>query len=159
VLRNLLVIFEMIALCLMFMYYKISLDRSAIIYGRSLIVIVYISSFLLLNLTTADNYIFLIVTILFSVGIIVISRINPQHGFKQIVWIGLGIVLFFATYFMIKKIKILKSWFIYYFFASIALFGMTLLLGERFKGPINWISIGGITFQPTEVIKILTIFL
>ena len=157
--RNLLFIFEMIALFLMFMYYKNSLDRSTIIYGLGLIFIVYISNFLLLKITTGDNYIFLIVTMLSSIGIIMIYRINPQQGFKQIVWIGLGIVLFFATYFMIKKIKSLKSWFIYYFFASIALFGMTLLLGERFKGAINWISIGGITFQPTEVIKILTIFL
>ena len=92
--RNLLFIFEMIALFLMFMYYKNSLDRSTIIYGLSLIFIVYISNFLLLKITTGDNYIFLIVTMLSSIGIIMIYRINPQQGFKQIVWIGLGIVLF-----------------------------------------------------------------
>ncbi|NLX62597.1 MAG: FtsW/RodA/SpoVE family cell cycle protein [Tissierellia bacterium] len=157
--RNLLFLFEMMALLLMFMYYKNTLDKSIIIYGLSLIFIVYTSNFLLLKITRGDNYIFLIVTMLASIGIIMIYRINPGQGFKQIIWIGLGIVLFFVTYFIVKKIKGWENWFLYYFIASIVLFLMTLLLGDRFKGAINWISIAGITFQPTEIIKILTIFL
>lgn len=157
--RNLLFIFEVLALLLMFMYYKNSLDKSTIIYGLSLIFIVYIANFILLKITTGDNYIFLIVTMLASIGIIMIYRINPQQGLKQIVWISLGIVLFFTTYFVVKNIKGWKNWFIYYTSASILLFVMTLLLGSRFKGAINWIAIGGITFQPTEIIKILAIFL
>lgn len=157
--RNLLFIFEMLALLLMFVYYRNSLDKSTIIYGLSLIFIVYISNFILLKITTGDNYIFLIVTMLASIGIIMIYRINPQQGFKQIIWITLGIVLFFATYFIVKKIKGWENWFIYYWSSSVFLFVMTLLLGSRFKGAINWISIGGISFQPTEIIKILAIFL
>lgn len=157
--RNLLFIFEMLALLLMFMYYRDTLDKSTIIYGISLIFIVYISNFILLKMSSGDNYIFLIVTMLASIGIIMIYRINPQQGLKQIVWISLGIVLFFATYFIVKKIRGWKNWFIYYFSASVLLFIMTLLLGSRFKGAINWISLGGISVQPTEIIKIISIFL
>ncbi len=36
---------------------------------------------------------------------------------------------------------------------------MTFLLGKRTYGAINWIKIGGISFQPAEIIKILLIFI
>ncbi|HHV47053.1 MAG TPA: FtsW/RodA/SpoVE family cell cycle protein [Tissierellia bacterium] len=157
--RNLLFLFESIALFLMFMYYRNALDRSTIIYGLSLIFIIYISNLILSKIVSGDNYIFLIVTMLASIGIIMIYRINYEQGFKQIIWISLGIVLFFATYFIVKRIKGWEKLFLYYCLASVFLFLATLLLGRRFKGAINWISIGGISFQPTEIIKILAILM
>ena len=157
--RNLLFLFESIALFLMFMYYRNALDRSTIIYGLSLIFIIYISNLILSKIVSGDNYIFLIVTMLASIGIIKIYRINYEQGFKQIIWISLGIVLFFATYFIVKRIKGWEKLFLYYCLASVFLFLATLLLGRRFKGAINWISIGGISFQPTEIIKILAILM
>lgn len=157
--RNLLFIFELIALSLAFFYYKDTLDKFTIIYGLSLVFIVYISNFILLRISTGDSFIFLIVTMLVSIGVLMIYRINPALGMRQIFWIGLGIVLFFVTYFIMKRIRGLENWYLVYGILSLVLFVMTLLLGDRVKGAINWISIGGIRFQPSEIIKILAIFL
>jgi cell division protein FtsW (lipid II flippase) len=88
-----------------------------------------------------------------------IYRIDPVLGMKQVVWIGMGITIFFVTYFVVKKIKGWENWIKLYGALSIGLFILTLLLGTRTKGAINWISIGGFRFQPTEIIKILMIFL
>lgn len=157
--RNLLFLFEVMALFLMFIYYKNLLDRPTIIYGLSLVFIIYVSNFILLKITTGDNYIFLIVTMLASIGIIMIYRINPYQGIKQILWICLGILFFFLTYLILKIVSGWENWFKYYFFVSISLFIMTLILGVNIKGATNWISIGSFNFQPTEITKIIFIFM
>ncbi len=157
--RNLLVLFELMALLLLFIYDKDNLDKTTFISGISLIFIIYISNFILLRISTGDNYIFLIVTMLISIGIIMIYRIDETIGMKQVIWVGMGIIVFFITYFIIKKIKGWKDWILVYGIVSIVLFILTLLLGTRTKGSINWISIGRFSFQPTEIIKLLMIFL
>lgn len=157
--RNLLVLFELMAMFLLFIYDKDNLDRYTFISGITLIFIIYISNFLLLRISTGDNYIFLIVTMLLSIGVIMIYRIDNILGMKQVVWIGMGIMVFFLTYFILKKIKGWQNWTKLYAIASIGLFVLTLLLGTRTKGSINWISIGKFSFQPTEIIKLLMIFL
>ncbi len=157
--RNLLVLLELMALALLFIYDKENLDKFTFISGIVLVFIIYISNFILLRISTGDNYIFLIVTMLISIGVIMIYRIDPVLGMKQVVWIGMGITIFFMTYFILKKIKGWENWIKLYGIISIGLFLLTLLLGTRTKGAINWISIGGFRFQPTEIIKILMIFL
>ncbi|NLW40338.1 MAG: FtsW/RodA/SpoVE family cell cycle protein [Tissierellia bacterium] len=157
--RNLLMLFELLALFLLFIYSKDNLNKFTFIYGIGLILIVYVSNFLLLRISTGDTYIFLIVTMLISIGLIMIYRIDPLLGIKQILWIGMGIFIFFLTYLVFKNIKGWEEWTYFYGIGSIILFIITLLFGSRIRGAINWISIGGLSIQPSEIIKLLTIFL
>ncbi|QQY80862.1 FtsW/RodA/SpoVE family cell cycle protein [Keratinibaculum paraultunense] len=157
--RNLLVLFELMALLLLFVHDKENIDKFTMISAVSLIFIIYISNFILLRVSTGDNYIFLIVTMLISIGVIMIYRIDSTLGMKQVIWAGIGIIIFFTTYLLVKKIKGWENWTKIYAILSIGLFVITLLLGTRKKGSINWIQLGRFSFQPTEIIKILTIFL
>lgn len=157
--RNLLFLFELLAIVLLFVYDRENLDRFTIISGLSLILMIYISNFLLLRISTGDNYIFLITTMLLSIGVIMIYRINPALGMKQVIWIGIGILLFFISYFIVKNIKGWRDWTNIYFIASLGLFVGTLVFGTTKKGSTNWLSIGRFSFQPTEITKILLIFL
>ena len=157
--RNLLFLLELMALVLLFVYDRENLDKFTIISGLSLILMIYISNFLLLRISTGDHYIFLITTMLLSIGVIMIYRINPALGMKQVIWIGIGILMFFISYFVVKNIKGWRDWTNIYFITSIILFVSTLLLGTNKKGSTNWIEIGRFSFQPTEIIKLLLIFL
>lgn len=156
--RNLLFLFELLSLFLLFIYQWEEVDNSTYITGIGLILIIYISNFLLSKISSGDNYIFLIVTMLVSIGIIMIYRIDSSLGIKQLLWLIVGIFVFYATYFILKYIRGWKNWTYLYIGASYFLFMITFVLGERKYGAINWISIGGYSFQPTEITKLLLIF-
>lgn len=157
--RNLVVLFQVLALILFFVTSNGQPDEFILKSSIILIVLTYLSNFLLLKISSGDNYIFLIVTMLLSIGIVMIYRIDPELGARQVIMIGLGIVAFFITYFIIKKIKFWENLTLVYVVGALGLFILTLLLADKTKGSRNWITIAGIRFQPTEIIKIIMIFL
>ncbi|HMM70360.1 MAG TPA: FtsW/RodA/SpoVE family cell cycle protein, partial [Gudongella oleilytica] len=123
------------------------------------LVVVYGANYILSRLSDGDLYIFLIVSMLISIGIIMIFRISSDLGLKQLMWLVIGVGAFFGSYLMITKISFWESLFPVYIAAAYSFFAMTLLLGDRKHGAINWISIGGISFQPAEMTKIILVFI
>lgn len=95
---------------------------------------------------------------LFSIGIVMIYRLDEGLAFKQIIWFAAGIVVFFIAYFGMKLIKSWEKWIYLYAAASLVLFVVTLIFGSNIKGATNWIIIGNFSFQPAELIKILFVF-
>lgn len=157
--RNLLMIFEVLSIILLFLHERENVNKYTLISGIGLIVLVYISNWILIKISPGDHYIFLITTMLLSIGLVIIYRINPLLGVRQLIWVSVGIFLFFITYFIVKKIKKWEEWTELYFILALLLFLATLLLGTTKKGSTNWIEFGRFTFQPTEIIKLLLIFL
>lgn len=155
--QNLIVLVDSMALLLLYLY-RDQFDRFILYTGILLILIIYISNFILLKATSGDHYIFLIMGMLISIGIIMIYRISPTFGFRQVIWFGISMIAYFLFYLGIKNIKGWQNWTKYYAAASLVLFLLTLILGTRVKGATNWIRIGNHSFQPAEIIKLLFIF-
>ncbi|WP_406242099.1 hypothetical protein ACF3M2_14680 [Tissierella carlieri] len=120
--RNLLFIFEILALSLLLVYQGEKIDRLTLGTGIGLILIIYLSNYILAKVSTGDNYIFLIVTMLISIGIIMIYRIDEGLGIKQLIWLSTGIFVFFITYFILKYIRGWKNWIYLYTAGSYVLF-------------------------------------
>lgn len=157
--RRLLFLYEILALSLLFVYQIDKLDKYILATGMGLILLVYISNYLLLKISKGDNYIFLIATMLMSVGIIMIYRISPIAGIRQLMWLSLGIFLFYLTYFITKHFKSLDRLLYLYIGGAYFLFLITFLFGERTYGAINWIKVAGFSFQPAEMTKLILIFI
>lgn len=157
--RNLLFLFEILSLSLLFIYQKGDINENTLMTGIGLVLVIYLSNFLLNKISFGDNYIFLIVTMLISIGIVMIYRIDPKLGVKQLIWVSIGIALFFLSYLIMKHIKHWGEWIYLYIGTSYILFLMTFVFGSRRGGAINWISIGGFTLQPGEITKLVIIFL
>ncbi|WP_130806416.1 FtsW/RodA/SpoVE family cell cycle protein [Senegalia massiliensis] len=155
--HNLLLILNLCSLSLVMLYNK-SFDKLSVgvIFGLTLTI--YISNIILHKISSGDNYILLIVSMMMSLGIIMIYRIDPTLGFKQVIWYMLGIVTFYATYFIVKKLPHLSRWMYLYIGLSLVLFLSTLIFGSTINGSTNWIKIKGYSFQPAEIIKILFVF-
>lgn len=161
--RDLLLVFEILTILLLFLFNHNQNNNPVDIYifilFLGLIFILYISNFILGKVSSGDNYIFLIVSMLLTIGIITIYRINPAMGLKQLVWALMGILLFYLTYFVIRAMRRLEYFTLIYFGASVLLFLITLIFASYDHGAKNWISLGPIGVQPTEFTKILVIFM
>ena len=82
----------------------------------------------------------------------------PGSLFKQFLAILLGLVLFIVLGLFLRDLERVQK--IRWLMAAgaIGLLGITLVLGQAKYGAVNWISIGGFSFQPSEIAKICYIF-
>lgn len=98
------------------------------------------------------------ITILSIIGLLTIylskNVITNSYSYfyRQIIYIIIG----FITLFILKKINfnILKRYNILLYIISIFLLIYVLIFGNRINGSKSWISLFGLSFQPSEFVKI-----
>ena len=118
--------------------------------------------FLRVALPHADPYLFPLVAVLASFGIVMIYRIDEDLAREQAQWFVVGLVLFCATIVFLRDYRVLER---YRYTIAIASIGLLLLprvpgFGGLVNGAYLSISLGPITFQPAEFAKIgIVIFL
>lgn len=76
---------------------------------------------------------------------------------RQLIWIGLAWVIFFIFTFINYRIYYSLAFFIYV--ASLVLVLAVYFAGHQAMGAQRWLSVGGITFQPSEIAKVAIIIL
>lgn len=158
--RILLSFFQILCLVLVLSFSKEDLNINVIKINAILIVAIYFSNLILYKYIKGDHYIFLIAAMLLSIGLIMIYRLNPFLGTKQLILVILGITSFYLTYFILKHIKIWDKLLPLYLGVSYLFFFLTLTLSIKTHGAKNWIVISeNISFQPAELTKIILIFI
>ncbi len=116
------------------------------------------------SLPDADPYLFPLVCVLSSVGIVMVYRIDPVLARQQAQWMVIGVALFGATIVALrsKGVGVLERY--RYTIAAVGI-GVTLLprlpgIGEQVNGAYLDIHVGSISFQPAEFAKVaIVIFL
>jgi cell division protein FtsW (lipid II flippase) len=112
----------------------------------------------------ADPYLFPLVAVLASVGIVMVYRIDPVLARQQAQWMVIGLVLFAATILALRRrgVAVLERY--RYTIAAVGI-GMTVLprlpgIGEQVNGAYLDIHVGSVSFQPAELAKVaIVIFL
>ncbi len=128
--------------------------KDILLVGVGLLGLLIVTYSVLVLCRMGDKFLFLIASMLVTIGAIMLCRIDIALGAKQIVWVGLGAFVFFLAYLVYYKIKFWNKLWLFYAVFSTAMFLLTLIIGERVNGSKNWISIGPLNFQPSELIKI-----
>lgn len=139
-------------------FYKKPYDPYILYAGLSAVLLITLSYLIILKARMGDEYLFLITSMLSSLGIIMLYRLDRVQGFKQIVWFGISIALFFGSYFFSRRIRIWDKLMYFYPACALILFLATLALGRSIRGARNWIIIGRFSIQPSELIKVLFVF-
>ena len=93
-----------------------------------------------------------------TLSLAVTASSAPESLFKQFMAILLGLVLFLVLGIFLRDLSRVQKIRWLMAAAAIGLLGITLLLGKAKYGAVNWISIGGMSFQPSEIAKICYIF-
>jgi cell division protein FtsW (lipid II flippase) len=119
--------------------------------------------FIRITLPHADPYIFPLVAVLASFGIVMVYRIDPTLARQQAQWFVLGLVLFAVTVVAFRDYRKLEQYRYLIVFASLALLLLPRLpgIGYQANGAYLGIRIPGVfVFQPTEFAKIgMVVFL
>lgn len=152
---GLLITFQVLALALAFLFHIQDLSVDSLFFAGGLILTSSISIIIIQKVSTGDPYPLMIVNMIFSIGIIMIYRIRPDLGVKQMVIYLMALIAYFSVYFILKVGQ--RFWegkIIFYYGVTLLLFVVTLVLGEFLHGAKNWITIGGIQVQPSEFAKI-----
>lgn len=153
---NLVIIANIAAYAVLFLYRQ-PFDRNALIICLLVTGLVCTAYFIIAGLELGDEYLFLIVSMLFSLGMIMIYRLDPQLGQKQLIWLAAGLVLFFVSYMFFIKTDIWQRLGLFYAAGAFILNIATIIFAKKINGSTNWIIIQGHSFQLSEVVKILFI--
>ncbi len=152
-----LLLLNVIGFALLFLF-KIPHDTT-ILYAGIIICSVNIGVYCLMYfLDLGDAYLFLMVSILVSIGSIMLMRLDTEYGFSQVIWFCVGIIVFFGAYMALRLFRFWDKLSLFYMAVSIGLFVLTLVFGSTEKGARNWIRIGSRSIQPSEFIKISYLF-
>ena len=157
-LRRLILIFQVLALIIVVFTNKDVPYNQRIIFSLALVLGTYLTSLAANRITKGDKYIILIALFLFSIGSIMIYRLEPSLAIKQSIWLIVGVTTYFLTYGFLKLIKGWERWGLIYYGLVVFLFLITLVFGSVQGGAKNWIIIGPISIQPVEIIKIVLVF-
>lgn len=155
---GLLFIFQIMALFLTLMYDIENTTSKDVFTCISIVIVTFISIKLVTKVTKGDNILLLVVSMLFSIGVVIIYRLDPDMGRRQLIFFIIGSFVFYLTYFILRKIKNWEDYTYFYFIISIALFMVTLVFGFSASGAKNWLSIGDFAIQPSEFIKVPFVF-
>jgi cell division protein FtsW (lipid II flippase) len=137
---------------------NVSLTYGAIFLGLCLVAHV----FLRFALPYADPYLFPLVAVLASFGIVMIYRIDEELAREQAQWFVVGLICFAATVVFLRDYRVLERYRYLIAIASIALLMLPRfpVVGGIVNGAYLSITIGPITFQPAEFAKIgIVVFL
>lgn len=93
-----------------------------------------------------------------TLSLAVTTSAYPGSVFKQAFCVCLGLALFFGLCWFLRDLNRAKQ--IIYILMGISVFLLiiNLLLGTVKNGAQNWVQIGGFSFQPSELVKIVFIY-
>jgi len=117
-----------------------------------------------------DQVLFPIVATLAGIGLLVTQRLQEvfvqrggawtQLAQRQLIYLAAGIVLFWAMMTFIRQLDWLRRYKYTWAFAGLGLMAVTLVFGQVQNGARQWLSLGFVTIQPDEILKvILVVFL
>lgn len=93
-----------------------------------------------------------------GVGIAVIGSIKPDDSFKQLLMLIAGVIGFIVLVFLMGDVDLCMRLRLPVAVAAILLLIVNIAIAKVTHGARNWITIFGVTFQPSEFVKVAFIF-
>ena len=100
----------------------------------------------------------LIAFFLSTLSLAVTASAYPYSVMKQSICILLGVLLFFAMCWFLRDLSKAKRFTYILLGISVVLLIINITMGTVVNGSQNWIHIGGFSIQPSEMVKIVFIF-
>ncbi len=94
-----------------------------------------------------------------TMGMAAIAAVCPQETVKQLLAVVLGLCAFLGVGWCVRDLERAKQWRYYAGIVGMALLVITMLFGTEYHGAKNWIVIGSMSIQPSELSKVCFVFM
>ena len=105
----------------------------------------------------ADQYLLSLVVFMSSLSAVMILRLKPDLFLHQLIWIGIGLVVFVAIVILADRIFSLLDYPYVLGIGALFIICLVLVFGTDIGGNRNWIILGPIQVQPSEFAKLVII--
>jgi peptidoglycan glycosyltransferase len=105
----------------------------------------------------ADPAVLPIVFALSGIGIAFVMRLAPETASRQVLWLFLGVAVMLVTLLLVRSIRRLCNYKYLLMLAGIVLLLLPAFIGTEQGGSKLWIMLGGFSFQPGEIAKVLIV--
>ncbi|MGL5477535.1 MAG: FtsW/RodA/SpoVE family cell cycle protein, partial [Clostridium sp.] len=137
---------------------KDPIDKNAIYIGLLICVVISVAYLIIRKFDPdGDRFILLFSSLLVTIGIAMLYRLDPSVGKKQLIWFIAGIAIFIVVVRLFPSFKSFSKFKVLYLIGVIAFMPMAMVIGTEQLGAKNWVFIGGFGFQPSEFGKICLI--
>ena len=152
----LLSVFQVLA-CLQLMLHCEQIGRIAASFG--ILLVMEWALFLLLRLMRRSGFdVETVALFLTTLGVCVVASSDPDALKKEMIALGAGIAVFLILGWFLRDLERAKKLRYLAAAAGIALLVFNLLFGVEKYGAKNWVELGPISFQPSELVKLCFIF-
>ena len=93
-----------------------------------------------------------------TLSLAIVSSSSPESVFKQFLAAAIGIVGMFVMCLVMRNLERTKVLRILLLVGAVALLAINLGFGTFSYGAKNWLSIGGFSFQPSEIVKVVFVW-
>ena len=94
-----------------------------------------------------------------TMGMAVIATVTPGETMKQLIAIGMGMAAFLLIGWSLRNLERAKKMRYLAAIAGIGFLVITLLFGQEIYGAKNWLIIGPLSLQPSELSKVCFVFI
>jgi cell division protein FtsW (lipid II flippase) len=106
---------------------------------------------------TRDDTLPALAVLLSAIGLSVVTRLEPGLAQRQVVWLAFSLVLAIAAGPAFERFRVLAAYKYIWILGSIVLFGALAVFGQEVNGARLWIRVGGLQFEPVEIIKLFVV--
>ena len=96
--------------------------------------------------------------LLCSFGMAAIATVKPEEAIKQLVAMMMGVLMFLMIGWSLRDLERAKRFRYLAVGMGVAFLAVTLVFGREYYGAKNWLVIGGLSMQPSELSKVCFVF-
>ncbi len=116
--------------------------------------IIFVGTAGISRLFPSDRLLLSLTNFLCALGVLMLYRLSPTRGMTQAFNYGVGVCCMIVCTFLVRYVSQWKLLTYLMILGSLAFLATPLLFGTETNGAKNWISFGGFSMQPSEMVKL-----
>ncbi|MBR5345649.1 MAG: FtsW/RodA/SpoVE family cell cycle protein [Clostridia bacterium] len=129
-------------------------DVTGYVLAAGVPLIIWLGSTLLPMIFHVDSLMLALTNFLCALGVLLLYDTNPEYARQQVVWYGFGMFAMLVCIWGVRTFHFTRrsAWILAA--VSLVLLVLPVLFGRETYGAKNWVYIAGISFQPSEAVKL-----